>query len=169
LKLATNLLSRLAGLGTASWHCTVRSPHAFCQTVLLIHVTPRCVTGDIKATRLVIYGALLGVLDPALTLAAAGDVDGTRLPNEAMLRAAAAQDIETKPTSSDSELKAAGSAQESAVQAGRVQFKKARDMQSERRLELAGEQVGDHAVTLGAYQVRRTARVTYYLCAMPCH
>lgn len=103
--------------------------------------------GDIKATRMVIYGALLGVLDPVLTLAAAGDQDGTRMPNEAMMRASS----EAASASVDGADNAIAAVTTGA--GGRSPFQKARSMREERRLELAKDQASDHAVTLAAFQV----------------
>jgi hypothetical protein len=117
--------------------------------------------GDIKATRLVIYGALLGVLDPVLTLAAAGQTDGTRMPTEAMMQslsAAATPDGKGSDSDSDStEAAAPGGAAAGPLAGGsrkRVQFEEARKMQRDRRVELAGGDVSDHAVTLAAFKVR---------------
>lgn len=101
------------------------------------------------------------MLDPALTLAAAGagNVDGTRLPNEAMMQAIAAAKDESSNISDSSYREEEASAVESTTEltaqpAGRFEFQEARGMQEKRRLELAGENIGDHAVTLAAYQVR---------------
>jgi hypothetical protein len=115
--------------------------------------------GDIKATRLVIYGALLGVLDPVLTLAAAGQTDGTRMPTEAMMQSlSAAATPDVKGSDSDSaEAAAPGGAAAGPLAGGsrnRVQFEEARKMQRDRRVELAGGDVSDHAVTLAAFKVR---------------
>jgi hypothetical protein len=118
--------------------------------------------GDIKATRLVIYGALLGVLDPALTLAAAGagNIDGTRLPNEAMMQAIAAAKDGASNVGDSSDREEDASAAESTAEstalsqtAGRFEWSEARELKDKRRLELAGDQIGDHAVTLAAYKV----------------
>lgn len=102
---------------------------------------------------MVIYAALLGVLDPVLTLAAAGakDTDGTRLPNETMMREMAAAKATSTTEDGDS-----GSSEASSglgVQQSRVSFDAARDLKDKRRLELAGEHVSDQAVTLAAFKV----------------
>jgi hypothetical protein len=105
------------------------------------------------------------VLDPALTLAAAGagNIDGTRLPNEAMMQAIAAAKDGASNVSDSSDREEDTSAAESTAEstalslaqtAGRFEWSKARDMKDKRRVELAGEQIGDHAVTLAAYKVR---------------
>jgi hypothetical protein len=123
-------------------------------------------TGDIKATRLVIYGALLAVLDPVLTLAAAGDLDGagTRMPtNDMLMQSTAAatagkagEDSSTgTPTSSTDGEKATGLG--AGMRWSKGQFGVARNMQDRRRLELAGQHISDHAVVLGAYEVTVSA------------
>lgn len=111
--------------------------------------------GDIKATRMVIYGALLGVLDPVLTLAAAaaGEVDGTRMP---MMSSPLAAITRSSTDSGQSDGEGTGAA-ESSTDTGvssRESFLDARSQREERRLQLAGSNTNDYAVTLAAYKVR---------------
>jgi len=112
--------------------------------------------GDIKATRMVIYGALLGVLDPVLTLAAAaaGEVDGTRMPMMSSPLAAI-----TRSSTDQSDGEGAGAAQSSVDTAvsSRESFLDARSQREERRLQLAGSNTNDYAVTLAAYKASVSA------------
>lgn len=106
---------------------------------------------------MVIYGALLGVLDPVLTLAAAGDKDGTRYP------AANRQQQQGPPADSSVDGGAESSVGEGGEGAGMFggggrgggawDFTAATKARDARKLELAGNQASDHAVTLAAFKV----------------
>ncbi|WIA34158.1 hypothetical protein OEZ86_012518 [Tetradesmus obliquus] len=98
--------------------------------------------GDLRLTRMVIFGALLGVLDQVLTLAAAetaGDV--LRLPNEAMVA-----DHEARKGGNSSSSSSAGG------DGGKQWIRSARDLQWERRAELAAGSSSDHAAVLAAFK-----------------
>jgi hypothetical protein len=128
-----------------------------------------CATGDIKGTRMVIYGALLGVLDPVLTLAAAGarESDGTRIPNETMMREIAAN----KPGGSGEDEGSSSSSEGSSslgMQQSKVSFEAARGLKDKKRLELAGEHISDHAVTLAALKVCVGGIGTFLILLLVC-
>jgi hypothetical protein len=98
---------------------------------------------------MVIFGALLGVLDPVLTLAAAETAQGDvlRMPNEAMVAEYEARKAAKDGGSRDYEESS------SRGQGHSPWFQKARNMQQEKREELAGGNSSDHAAVLAAFRV----------------
>jgi hypothetical protein len=125
--------------------------------------------GDIKATRLLIYGSMLGVLGPALTLAAAGqrgDNAGSlvRMPNQRMLQARADDEAATAAAAAaadgagDGSDGAADSNSEEDDAADKQQSRQGKWMEDarrwlqQRRDELAGTDFSDHAVVLAAFE-----------------
>jgi hypothetical protein len=101
--------------------------------------------GDVRLTRMVIFGALLGVLDPVLTLAAAEAAQGDvlRMPSEQMV-------AEREAAKSDNGNEVAGKG---------AWLSSARDMQWEKRVELAAGNSSDHAAVLAAFEVGPTCIV----------
>lgn len=111
--------------------------HRLTVSVVLTHAS----AGDVKVTRMVIFGALLGVLDPVLTIAAAESSthELMRMPNEAMIQQLAESDGSS------------GSTQGSWIE-------QARGILDVRKQKIAPGVSSDHEITLAIYKVRHLVR-----------
>lgn len=122
----------------------------------VLYLLCMCLPGDVRVTRLVIFGALLGVLDPVLTLAAAESSthDLMRMPNQAMVQQLAADSAD------DSYRTAQATAGGSGV-VGANWIEQARSMLDEQRQKLAPGVASDHEITLAVFKVRTYSRLNY--------
>jgi hypothetical protein len=147
--------------------------------------------GDVRLTRMVIFGALLGVLDPVLTLAAAEAAQGDvlRMPNAQMVAERDArkngeswEDGDDGTYGQQRSWQTFGGRQQQQQQQGydatgdaggsRGQWlTDARDMQWEKRVELAAGTSSDHAAVLAAFEVGANVlhALMEYCCALLAH
>lgn len=120
--------------------------------------------GDIKTTRMIIYGALLGVLDQALTIAAAAGQSGevVRVPAQWMVErheeqqrrlqefAAASRRDPSSTDGASTEQQPQGSGQ---LEKATVWLDKAYSMQRQQALRLSAASTSDHMTMLAAFKV----------------
>lgn len=130
---------------------------------LPLHMLCACLAGDIKLTRLVIFGALLGVLDPVLTIATAesGLQDVFRMPNKDMVDAVL-RSQQSSTSNTTQSIQEAETVETTAAAEGpdsRTQWLKiGRNLRDKQRVKLSHGSSSDHVAILRAFEVNKGLR-----------